>query len=301
MAEPEHNQEPGNAHPEGKKEEKKGPISLESAVNEHSQFAKGTANTAIGSGAIALATKYFGLDGLVTALSFPAGGMIEKRLLARKDGESDGDYEKRKKFTGSNFRDESIAGAAFTVPLWYGVNYERLIPGALGLEGMANVLGVGALTFATLPLFNAVYYPIKYLADNKTFKGMSKDFKENFWKGTKRSLYLGVPYSAAVAASIAVPGLYPFLFPLLAAFEVGFRVVLSKEKLDYSKLLNPFTYVPNFMNPFYVAGGIGLSAGKVYKGVAKGIYDLGSSVRSIFDSLSGSVPAPKKESAPHPA
>src|SRR3989344_6886155 len=122
MAEPEHNQEPGNSHPDGKKEEKKGPTSLESAVNEHSQFAKGTANTAIGSGAIALATKYFGLDGLVTALSFPVGGMIEKRLLEKKEGESAEEYEKRKQFKTNHFRDESIAGAAFTVPLWYGVN-----------------------------------------------------------------------------------------------------------------------------------------------------------------------------------
>src|SRR3990167_4130004 len=131
MAEPEHNQEPGNAHPEGKKEEKKGPTSLESAVNEHSQFAKGTANTAIGAGAIALATKYFGLDGLVTAVSFPVGGMIEEKLLAEGD-------EKKKKFGSINFRDEAIAGAAFTVPLWYGVNYMRGLPDAFGVGGIGN-------------------------------------------------------------------------------------------------------------------------------------------------------------------
>ena len=296
MAGTENSQSPGNETPDGKKSEKqKEPATLESAVNENSQLIKGMANTAIGTGAIALATKYFGLDGLVTALSFPVGGMIEKRLLEKKEGESAEEYEKRKQFKSNNFRDESIAGAAFTVPLWYGVNYERLIPGALGLEGIANAIGVGALTFATIPLFNAVYYPIKYLADNKTFKGIGKDFKENYWKGTKRSmLTLGLPYSAVVAASVALPSFAPYLFPVLAAFEVAYRVVLSKEKLDYAKLLNPFTYVP--ILPTLVEG----TSSLIRKGYGLA-YRLGSGIRSTIDDLLKSSPKLAAPATPEPA
>ena len=52
------------------------------------------------------------------------------------------------------------------------------------------------------------------------------------------------------------------------------------------------------MNRFYVAGGVGSAVGKAYKGVTKAAYDLGSAVRSIFDSLPQGSPAPKKEAAP---
>src|SRR3989338_7051755 len=89
---------------EGKKEKQKS--SLESALNESSEAAKASFNASLGTGAIG-ASALFGLDGLVTALSFPYGGMIEQRI--RSDGKG--------KFTSKNFRDESIAGMLFTPAL----------------------------------------------------------------------------------------------------------------------------------------------------------------------------------------
>lgn len=276
------------------KEKKKQPNSLESAINESGDAVKAAANTLAGTGAVAGATALFGLDGLVTALSFPIGGMIEKRAMAEKDGS-------KKQFTSRHFRNEAITGALLTPVLWYGVNAIRGIPKALGLDGLVNVLGysmpasalaVGGLTFASIPLFNAIYYPIKYLVDNKTFKGMGKDFKQHYWEGTKRSLYLGIPWSAAIAASVAAPALYPFLFPALAVFEVLYRIVLSKEKLNYAKLLNPFTYIPKFANPFYLIGGTSNLAGRAYNQIAKGSYSLGSAIRSRIDGLANLKPNP---------
>lgn len=273
--------------PKEKEEKPKGPTTLESIVNEQSQLLKGVINTAIGTGAIALSTKYFGLDGLVTALSFPYGGMIEKRLMTEKD-------ESKKQFTSKHIRDEAIAGTAFTVPLWYGINYLRGLPKAFGIDGLINVLGysipatalaTAGLTFASIPLFNAIYYPIKYLADNKTFKGMGKDFKENYWKGTKRALGLGLLWSPVVAASVAMPALYPYLFPILAGFEVAYRVILSKEKLNYAKLLNPLTYIPFASN---LAEGTGSLIRRGY-GL---VYRLGSGIRSTIDDLVKSSPKP---------
>ena len=123
-----------------KKEEKKPSLgsSLSSEIN---QAGKGIMNTVLGAGAIGLTTRYFGLDGLVSVLSFPVGGMIEKKLMKDTD-------ESKKQFKSENFRDESFAGAAFTVPLWYVVNYLRGLPGAFGMAGIKNALAVGALGVA---------------------------------------------------------------------------------------------------------------------------------------------------------
>lgn len=275
---------------EGK--EKPKPTTLEGAVNESWHATKASTNTLVGTGAIAASTKFFGLDGLVTAAAFPVGGFIESRLA-------------KKPFTSKNFRDEAITGALFTPPLWYIVNALREIPKAAGLDGLVNVLGysvpaaalaAGALSYASIPFFNAIYYPLKYLVDNKTFKGIGKDFKENYWKGTKRSLYLGIPWAATVAASVAMPALYPYLFPVLAGFEVLYRLVLSKENLNYAKLFNPFTYIPNFVNPFYLAQGVGSLLGRAYKG----IYNLGSAIGDFFRSKPGAAPAvtPAPKTAP---
>ena len=264
-------------------EKKPKQTTLEGAVNESWDATKALTNTIVGSGAISAATKFFGLDGLVTAAAFPAGGFIESRLA-------------KKPFTGKNFRDEAITGALFTPAVWYGVNALREIPKAAGLDGLVNVLGysvqtaalaTGALTFASIPLFNALYYPLKYAVDNKTFKGIGKDFKENYWKGTKRSLYLGIPWAATVAASVAMPVLYPYLFPVLAGFEVLYRLILSKENLNYAKLFNPFTYVPNFLNPFYLAEGAGNLLGRINRTA----YSIGSAIGDLFRVTPGSIPA----------
>ena len=131
---------------EPKEEKQKQPTTLESVVNETYQAGKGLVNTSIGTAAIGTSTAFFGLDGLVTALSFPVGGVIESKLA-------------NKPFTSKNFRDEAIAGTLFTVPLWYGVNALRSLT--------TSPLTVGALTFASVPLFNAIYYPLKYIIDNK--------------------------------------------------------------------------------------------------------------------------------------
>ena len=292
---------PDNQQPEQKeqtasekKEDKpKQPSTLESAVTESWNGIKALTNTGIGAAAIYGASRFFGLDGLVTALSFPYGAMIENNLIKGK----------KKPYTSKKFRDESIAGAAFTVPLWYGVNALRQIPKAFGLDGLVNILGysmplsalaVGGLALASIPLLNVAYYGIKYLADNKTFKGIGKDFKENYWKGTKRSLfYLGLPWAGTVAASVAFPWMAPILFPILAGFEAAYRVVLSKEKLNYWKLLNPLNYVPKIINPFYLAGGLGSASGKIYRGITSAGYSLGSWMRDIFKTASSPAPQTK--------
>lgn len=285
---------------EEKQEKEKKPTNPEKAEKEIKEGFSAAANALAGSAAIGASASLFGLDGLVTALSFPLGGMIEQKI--RADGKG--------KFTSKNFRDESIAGALFTPALWYTIKGIQNVPKAYGLDSIVEILGasiptsaiaIGALSLASIPLLNAVYYPIKYLIDKKSFKGMGKDFKENYWSGTKRSLrYLGLPTAAAVAASSTVPFLAPYLFPILAGLEIAYRVVLSKEKLDYSKLLNPFSYIPNFSNPFYLASGAAGLGGKAFRGSASLAYGIGSSLSSIVKNLIAS-PAKKVEAKAEPA
>lgn len=286
--------------PEAKKEEKPKPTTLESAVNESSHAIKASTNTLLGTGAIAGATALFGLDGLVTAASFPIGGLIEKKLM-----------KEPKPFTSADFAKEAIAGALFTPALWYGLETIKQVPKAFGLDGVvANVLGasvpispllVGGLALGALtPALTALYYPLQYVIQNKTFKGIGKDFKENYWKGFKRTLPLTTLTSAAIGATYALPYLAPYLFPALAIANVAYRVLLSKENLNYLKLLNPLTYVPNFLNPFYLASGAASATGKIYRGVTSAAYGIGSALGSAIKNFfkAAATPAPAAATAP---
>lgn len=235
---------------------------LEQKVN---GFGRGLVNTAIGATAIGASYALFGLDGLVIAASFPLGGFVEKRIMAKNKDESREEYESRKQFTSKNLRDESLGGALFTPFIIGGVNILRKIPQYFGLEGVVNVLGysmqktalaAGGITLASVPLFNAIYYPITHFVNNKTFKGAWQDLKEQYKRTLGRSLALSALWAGTVAYSVAMPAFYNYLFPVLAGFEVAYRVVLSRYKLNYWKLLNPATYLPNWANPFYLAEGL---------------------------------------------
>ena len=293
------NQENPQAH--DKKEEKpKAPTTLESVLKESSDAVKASANALLGTGAIAAATGLFGLDGLVTAASFPIGrGILE---YTRADGKG--------KFTSANFRDEAIAGTLFTPPLWYGIETIKQVPKAIGIEDIvsANILGtsvsfspiVAGLTFGVLtPALTALYYPLQYLMQNKTFKGIGKDFKENYWKGLKRAMPLTALTSTAVGISYATPFLAPYLFPALALANIAYRILLSPEKISYKKLLYPSTYLPNFINPFYLTSGAISVTGKAYGGVTAAAYDMGSALGSAIKTLFKATPAPAP--APKPA
>ena len=159
--------------------------SLETSFGKKPSGLESLVNSSLGTAAIAASTALFGTDGLVVSASFPVGGFLESRLSS-------------KPFTSKNFRDEAIAGALFTVPIWYGVNAMRQLPKTYGLDGIVNFLGysiptsaiaVGALSFAAIPLFNAIYYPIKYLVDKKTFKCLKEDLVKSdiYYKGNEDS------------------------------------------------------------------------------------------------------------------
>lgn len=291
MAENNEKKEP----PAEKKEEKpKQPTTLESAVDESWHAIKSSTNNIIGTGAIAGATALFGLDGLVTAASFPIGQRIRDKITG-------------KEYKSNNFRDDAISGALFTPPLWYGVEAVKQAPKAFGLEGaVANILGasvpispfiVGGLTGAVLtPALTALYYPLETIIKKKTLnpKIIYQDLKNNYWSGLKNALPITLFSSTAVGATYAMPFLAPYLFPALAVSSVLYKILLSKNegKVEYKRLLYPSTYLPNVLNPFYLMSGAASVAGKAYRGVTTAAYDIGSAIGSLFKT------APKPAAAP---
>jgi len=252
--------------PEGKKEEKKQPT-LDRIVSE---VWNGVFNPVIAAGAIGASTALFGMDGLSVSSSFPAGRAVTE--FTRKDGKG--------KLTTANLRDESIAGALFTPPLWYGIEAVKQVPKAFNLDDIVtfNILGnslsispvVAGLTFGVLtPTLTALYYPLQYLIQNKKFKGMGEDFKKNYFNGLIKTAPLTALASAAVAASYAMPVFAPYLFPALAALNIGYRVLLSPEKISAMKLLfSPITL------PIYGASYLAVGAVKASYSAANGLVNL---------------------------
>ena len=110
---------------------------------------------------------------------------------------------------------------------------------------------------AALPVYAALTYPIRYLAANKTLKGLGKDFRENYFKSAKKAMpYVAIPGAAAVSPVATLPLLAPYFIPAFLGLGIIYRALMSKEKLSYKKLFNPSTYLPNFLNPFYLAEGL---------------------------------------------
>lgn len=226
---------------EGKKENGKGEKQegLEHKVNRHFGIVKGAANIVLGAAAIGGSYALYGLDGLVLSSSFPIGRWIYDSTKAKKN------KDEKTSFTAT-FRDESISGALFTVPTKIGLDATYNVPKAYGLDGMVtdifgytvpvSPLVVAGVTGLILnPLLNAVYYPLKYVVQNKTFKGVGEDFKKNYVSSLIRTAPLSIITSIAVGLAYAMPAFAPLLFPYFALSSIAYRVFMSPKKINYAK------------------------------------------------------------------
>jgi hypothetical protein len=290
MADNQHQEQAAQAQP--KEGEKPKETTLDKVVKD---VWNGIVNPSIAAGAIGASYGLFGLDGLSTAASFPVGRALVE--FARKDGKG--------KLTTANLRDESIAGALFTPAVMYGIEAVKSIPKTFGLEGMVtNMLSysvpvaplvVGAATgLALSPILNALYYPLQYLIQNKKFKGMGEDFKKNYFSGLVKTAPLTALASAAVGVSYAMPVLAPYLFPALAALNIGYRVLLSPEKISAMKLLfSPIT-LPIY-GAYYLAAGAVKTAYSASRGLFKLIYNTFKGAHDTGLAFGNSVAAAAKK------
>ena len=280
----------GQTTPEKKEEKPKQPSTLEGVVTESWSGVKALTNTALGTGAIAGAGALYGIDGLVTGAAFPLGS----RILSKLKGEE---------FGYNRFRDEAIFGSLWTPISVNSINWVKQIPKAFGLDSIVtNVYGhsvpltsslvAGAVTSGLLiPALLGLYYPMEYIIKNKTFRGVGKYLKENYYKGLKQTLPLTIFSGLAVAANYAMPFLAPYLFPAIAVSNVLFKIFAStgEGKREYKRLLYPSTYLPN---PFNAVEGISSLAGKVYGSVNSLAYGVGSYIRTLLKSEPKPTPAP---------
>jgi|GEM_PF-6965996 hypothetical protein len=290
MADNQHQEQAAQAQP--KEGEKPKETTLDKVVKD---VWNGIVNPSIAAGAIGASYGLFGLDGLSAAASFPVGRALVE--FARKDGKG--------KLTTANLRDESIAGALFTPAVMYGIEAVKSIPKTFGLEGMVtNMLSysvpvaplvVGAATgLALSPILNALYYPLQYLIQNKKFKGMGEDFKKNYFSGLVKTAPLTALASAAVGVSYAMPVLAPYLFPALAALNIGYRVLLSPEKISAMKLLfSPIT-LPIY-GAYYLAAGAVKTAYSASRGLFKLIYNTFKGAHDTGLAFGNSVAAAAKK------
>ena len=279
-------------------EKKEGqPTTLETIAEEASDALRKVGYSALAVGGTAAATIPFGWDGFFIPAGFIGGGFLEDSLSKEPKG-----------FTSKDAAKEAGAGLAFAPAVWstlktielnsikqFGSNVVNVLSYPISQAGLV----AGALTFASIPVLNAIYYPIKHIFDKGTFKGIGEYFRENYWKGTKRSLfYLGLP-SAAVVGLATANLIAPYLlFPIYAGLEVAFRLALSDKELNYWKLLNPITYVPNFLKPHYLISGAVNAGSKVYNRAASLAYGTGYSLRNFFSELVKSTPTPSPAPAP---
>ena len=252
-------------------EKPKGQTTLDRVVNE---VWNGIVNPLIAAGAIGASYRLFGRDGLILALSFPLGRSLFE--YAKADGKG--------KLTSGDVRDESISGAVFTGLTKYGVGAVNQVPKAFGLEGMVTdilgysvstgALAVGAATGLVLnPLLNAVYYPLQYLIQNKTFKGMGQDFKKNYVSSLIRTAPLSAITSVAVGLAYTMPAFVPFLFPYFALSGIAYRVLMSPEKINYLKLAFAPIILPIYGAYYLASGAVGASVSTV-KGLASLVYNI---------------------------
>lgn len=250
-------------------EKPKGPTTLDRVVND---IWNGIANPVIAAGAIGASAALFGIDGLAVSASFPVGRAIVE--YARADGKG--------QFTTAKLRDEAIAGLAFVPLVKYGIDATKQIPKAFNLDDIVtfNILGnavsispvvAGAAGLVLTPLVTALYYPLQYIIQNKTFKRIGEDFKKNYMKGLIRTAPLTIVTSVAVGISYAMPFLAPYLFPFLALTNIAYRMQLSPEKLSIWKLAILPVYMPIY-GAYYLASGTVGAAVTTGKGLASLVY-----------------------------
>lgn len=275
-----------------KKEEKpNAPTRWQSGLKEIREGASAATNLAVATGANLLsALKYGFKKGFILTSSFPIGAAIHE--YARADGKGS--------FSSAKLRDESVAGLVFTGMTVTGVDATLQVPKALGLEGaVSSALGLpipvdaaavaGTTFFVLNPSLNLAYYPIQYLIRKKTFRGMWTNLKKEYIPSLKRTLWLNALTSTVMAGVYtgAISG--ALLYPYFALSAIGYRVLMSSERVSYKKLGKALGYTllsPVYV-PYKILQGAATFAKPVYrsaKGTAQTAYAIG---KTLYEKISG--------------
>jgi hypothetical protein len=172
---------PGASH--GK--EKKKPIgTLESVLNETGELISKTAKVGLG------------IAAPLTFASMVPTFARDTYILTGAQVASDAtlSYKAKKKYTAGNFLESAVLGTAMTPVI------ETMFRGANSIptNDLMGYVTKGSVWGGVMyPFFVGAYQPIAYLIRNRTFKGMGKYVKENYWPSLKKAWKTLLPLSLA--------------------------------------------------------------------------------------------------------
>lgn len=198
-----------NTAPQQKKEEPREVSNLESVVDETRHLGKTALNLSLSAGIPLAQTTLMPLYARDTGIL--AGAQVAADATTS--------IKRGKKYTSGNALESAVVGTAMTPFLYHVFDYLNKIP-SNSLPGYAGKAALfGGLAY---PVFLGFYQTVDYLVKNRTFKGLGKYIKENYWPTLKKMWirvlpfgllnvflappYLQIPISAALSYAFALFG-----------------------------------------------------------------------------------------------
>ena len=188
-------------------------------------------------------------------------------------------YKNGKKYTAGNLLESTVLGTAMTPILEGMFGAANSVP-TTDLMGYVAKAGVwGGLCY---PGFVAAYQPLAYFIRNRTFKGMGKYIKENYWPTLKTAWTKLLPFSllnvffAPSWLQIPVSAGLSYVFDLFGApHKEEIKEHQKRDKTSYLSALSSIT---------------GKLARNVYS-IPNAAYSIGNSLRSLYKTAP-KAPAP---------
>lgn len=260
-----------------KKEEPKKPSTLESVVNETLHFGKSLFNLGL-AGAVPFAQ----------ALALPRYARDTAILSgAQVLGDASMDRMRGKKYTSGSALESSLVGTLTTIPTYHMFDLINKVPTETALGYVTKASAWGGLAY---PAYIGMYQFIDYLIKNRTFKGVGKYIKENYWTTLKKAWRTTFPISlisiffAPLAWQIPISALIQYGFVLFGAPKKG--EVPAEKKRDPT--------------PYYVAASNALGRGlyNLFWAPLNLAYATGTAMRNLYDKIPTTSPQLAPAQAP---
>ena len=194
--------------------------------------------------------------------------------------------QKGKKYTAGNLLESAAIGTVITGPLEAMFSAVNKMPLNTPLDYVTKAGVWGGIVY---PVFNGFYLPVAYLIRNRTFKGMGKYVKENYWPILKKSMKYILPFSLLnvffAPASLQIP--------IAAALSFVYdRFTASKGEVTEDQKRDKTPYLAAAPTAAY----------KLVRNSVKGLYDtvyaIGSSVRDLYKSSPKATTQTREQPAP---
>lgn len=263
-----------------KKEEKKPIGTLESVVGETTHLFGNTVKLGL-AGAVPLAFAS-AVPSMARDTAILSGAQIASDYTTA--------YQRGKKYTAGSLLESSVLGTATTPVIETMFHTTNLIP----TNSLSGYIAKGAVWGGIMyPGFVASYLPIAYLVRNRTFKGMGKYIKENYWPILKKSWKYLLPFS--LLNIFFAPSWLQI--PISAAISYVYDRFAAPPKEEIPE------HLKRDKTPYLVAAPT--VAAKFVRNSVKGLYEaayaLGSSARDLYKaSPKTAAPAQPVPAGAHP-